>query len=91
MIRINDTYYIEPDPFCWILKKTVRGTSKKGEDIRTEKTLGYYGTVEGAAMAAVDEIFKERVEDIDMGLKDALEAFRALKEDIRKAIEGEER
>lgn len=89
MIRINDSYYIEPDPYCWILKKTVFGKSKKGEDIQTEKTVGYYGTIESAAEGAVNAIFKDRVESADMGIIDALEAFRGLREDISRMLKGE--
>ncbi len=89
MIRINDSYYIAPDPYCWILRKTGTGKSKKGEEIKTDRVIGYFGTVEGALEASVDEMLKEAVGNTSMDIKTALATLKRLREDVKKQIKGE--
>ena len=53
MIRIDDTYFIDVDELIYTLKKKRIGKNKKGEEIETETTLGYYSSLKSALTAAM--------------------------------------
>ena len=51
--------------------------------------IGYYGTVEGALEASVDEMLKEAVGNTSMDIKTALATLKRLREDVKKQIKGD--
>lgn len=46
MVKINEEYYIDADTYSYQLKQVHYAETKKGEQIRDDKTIGYYPTVE---------------------------------------------
>ena len=53
MIKIDDTYFVDVDELIYILKKKRIDKNKKGEEIETETTLGYYSSLKSALTAAM--------------------------------------
>lgn len=53
MIKIDDTYFVDVDELIYTLKKKRIGKNKKGEEIETETTLGYYSSLKSALTAAM--------------------------------------
>ena len=45
MIKINDTFEIEKDPYCWNLHEWRDGVNKQGEATRTKRTTYYNSLV----------------------------------------------
>lgn len=53
MIKIDDTYFVDVDELIYTLKKKRMGKNKKGEEIETATTLGYYSSLKSALTAAM--------------------------------------
>lgn len=53
MVKIDDTYFVDVDELIYTLKKKRIGKNKKGEEIETETTLGYYSSLQKALTAAM--------------------------------------
>ena len=94
MIKIDDTYFIEVDSLCYTAKRKQPGKNKKGDDIMTEVTIGYYGSVSAALRAAMDDITKRKLSDGDYTLEDAVKAInetysmfeKILKDSVREDL-----
>ena len=72
MIRIDDTYFIDVDELIYTLKKKRIGKNKKGEEIETETTLGYYSSLQNALTAAMKYDTMIKLSEEEYTLKEAI-------------------
>lgn len=95
MIKINDEYFIDATPNCYILLRFVGNaeTSKEKNEKQKKKnlydTLGYYPTIEGALNGIIKTETRKFIgkEDINT-LKDLLKKVTEVRQVIEKACEG---
>ena len=95
MIVINENYYIEVDSLCYVLKRKGSGLNKKGEPVKTDRTLGFYGDVQGCIKGAVKDsklcAFKKEsysLEEAFKKIKEINESFELLLNNILRKLEG---
>ena len=83
MIKLNEKYYLDNDPYNIILKE--KKINKKGKNIgkETYKVIGYYSSVEWLYRAVIE---KEILEDI--GLLTNLEKIMELLNEITRKGES---
>lgn len=72
MIKIDDTYFVDVDELIYTLKKKRIGKNKKGEEIETETTLGYYSSLQKALTAAMKYDTMIKLSDGEYTLKEAI-------------------
>lgn len=72
MIIIDDTYFVDVDELIYTLKKKRIGKNKKGEEIETETTLGYYSSLQKALTAAMKYDTMIKLSDGEYTLKEAI-------------------
>lgn len=72
MVKIDDTYFVDVDELIYTLKKKRIGKNKKGEEIETETTLGYYSSSQKALTAAMKYDTMIKLSDGEYTLKEAI-------------------
>ncbi len=84
MYRINDKYYLDTDPYNFIIKK--KKTSEKGSV--TYNSVAYYHSLDGVAKHLLREHIREDVDNIAQLRKDidkiSETLFSKLKNVVRK-------
>jgi len=75
MIRVNDNYVIEVDPYNYTPKENLHRTDKNGDPLF--KTIGYYNNLRSAVKGVLDYDIKKSLSDGDKSL---YEAVRVLNE-----------
>ena len=83
MIELFDGWWIDVDSQSYTLKRTVAGTSKKGDPITRDEVYGYYSTLESTLKALGKEMVREGLIDGTYSLTDALNMVS----DARKKVE----
>lgn len=86
MVVINENYYIEVDSLCYTLKRKNFGLNKKGEPVKTDKTIGYYGDVQGCIRGAVKDAKLCAFKMYDYSLEEAFKKIRKINEDFESEL-----
>ena len=84
MIHLEDDWYIELDPHCYILQKFM-GEDKKGNPIYRNQT--YHGTLERAITEYVKLAPYRVLTDKDVEFADAVKAIREEYDRLRELVE----
>ena len=80
MIVINENYYIDCDSLSYVLKRKGSGLNKKGEPVKTDKTLGYFGDVQGCIDFAIKDTKLSTFRENNYSLEDAFKKIREINE-----------
>lgn len=89
MIKINDNYYIEVDgsPVCYTIKRRWMSQPKDGgEPKERSAVVGYYGTVEAALSAMIDQVVADDLSDGVYSLTEAIDRIKASRDELRQLI-----
>ena len=89
IISLHYGYFIEVDKMCYTLKRVRKGQNKKGDEIDTETTFGYFGSIMNAMdkyleYAHIDKMpdkaieMREYVEIIEQSNKNALRGLQSV-------------
>lgn len=87
MIRIDDTYFIDVDELIYTLKKKRIGKNKKGEEIETETTLGYYSSLQKALTAAMKYDTMIKLSDGEYTLKEAISIVNEVSDRFNRLLD----
>lgn len=93
MIRINEDWVVDVDPYNYILKKDMHRTAirKKKDSKITEPVYavqGYFSSLDKALDRVGEEILRDRLSDGDMTLIEAVTAIRECREEWRRLVEA---
>ena len=91
MIKINEEYYINAVPTCYILvkKSIIQDKESKNYGEENQVNLGYYTTIEGALNGILKAETRKFIgkEEIN-SLKELQEKIKEVQEMIKKACKG---
>lgn len=88
MVVINENYYIEVDSLCYTLKRKGSGVNKNGKPVKTDKTLGYYGDVQGCIGGAVKDAKLCAFKDKSYSLEEAFKKIREINESFESQLKS---
>ena len=85
MIRVNDDYVVDTDPWNYILRKDLHRKEKRrdGSEGDAYRTIGYFKALSEALERLGEEIIKERLSVPEIGLAEACGVLRECKEEIQ--------
>lgn len=86
MIVINENYYIEVDSLCYVLKRKGSGLNKKGEPVKTDRTLGFYGDVQGCIGGAIKDAKLCAFRESRYSLEEAFKKIREINESFKSQL-----
>ena len=87
MIRIDDTYFVDVDELIYTRKKKRIGKNKKGEEIETETTLGYYSSLQKALTAAMKYDTMIKLSDGEYTLKEAISVVNEVSDRFSRLLD----
>lgn len=91
MIKINENYYINAVPTCYILQKNgiIQDKDSKNYGEKYQENIGYYTTLKGAINGIIKTESRKFIakEDIN-SLEDLKKEIEKLEETINKACKG---
>ena len=87
MIKIDDTYFVDVDELIYTLKKKRIGKNKKGEEIETETTLGYYSSLQKALTAAMKYDTMIKLSDGEYTLKEAISVVNEVSDRFSRLLD----
>ena len=87
MIKIDDTYFVDVDELIYILKKKQIGKNKKGEEIETETTLGYYSSLKSALTELIKYDAMIKLSDGEYTLTEAINIVSEVSDRFNRLLE----
>ena len=87
MIRIDDTYFVDVDELIYTLKKKRIGKNKKGDEIETATTLGYYSDLKKALTAAMTYDTMIKLSEGDYTLTEAISIVNEVSDRFSRLID----
>ena len=91
MIRINDDWIIDTDPYNYIVKKDLHKQTKQKSGnsyvlADSYSVVGYYGTLQAALLALSEEIVKDKLSAACYSLAEAVEVLKECREEWEKLV-----
>ena len=88
MIRVNDDWVVDVDPYNYILKKDLHKTTtdKKGNTLPVYSTQGYFSSLQAALERLGEEMVREKLMDGARCLAEAVDAIRECRDEWRELI-----
>ena len=86
MVVLNKDYYVESDSLSFTLKRKASGFNKKGEPVKTDTVIGFYGDLTGCIKGAIKDTKLRAVRDYDYSLEEALVKFQGINDSFTKIL-----
>lgn len=88
MIRVNDDWVVDVDPYNYILKKDLHRMTKdrNGNPIPAYDTQGHFSSLQAALERLGEEMVREKLMDGARCLAEAVDAIRECRDEWRDLI-----
>ena len=88
MIRINEDWVIDVDPFNYTIKKDLHKQIKQkgGNVVDLFNVVGYYGTLDAAFNALGEQIIKDKLSTACYTLTEAVTALKECRKEFNELI-----
>lgn len=86
MVVLNNDYYVEADSLSFTLKRKANGLNKKGEPIKTDTVIGFYGDLTGCIKGAIKDTRLRVVSENNYNLEEALVKFQEINDSFTDVL-----
>lgn len=88
MIKIKDNYYVKVSELNYTAIEKRKGVNKKGEEIDSLKTIGYYSNLTSAIKGIRDYVIDNQLDtEEDIKLEDAIKVIKKITEEFKVVLE----